>query len=208
MDRVRRARRRPSSTRGSLPSLAFQPELQLPPSQISALKQQVDPPQQNWSSPQQPPAQHWSIDAQEQQRPSTQPLAGGLQTLPPQAVTRSAQVSSKQLPEQHALSAPVHDAPFGSNVWQMPLSQRWQGPQVPQMPPQPSGPQVLPAQSGTQQGCTQKGTPEHWGWPGTLTAATQAEPAPYCWHSASLEHPGGGSWTIPSPQIGRPDCET
>ena len=120
-------------------------------------------------------------------------MAGGLQTLRPQLVTRSEQTSAKQLPEQQALSTPWHDAPFGSNIWHVPVSQRWQGPHVPQTPPQPSEPQVLPAQSGVQQGVTQKGTPEHCGWPGTLTASTQRAPAAYCWHSASLEHPGGGS---------------
>jgi hypothetical protein len=76
------------------------------------------------------------------------------------------------------------------------------------VPPQPSKPHVLPVQLGVQQGVTQKGTPEHCGWFGTLTAATQTEPAAYCWHSASLEQPGGGTATIPPPQIGWPLCET
>lgn len=128
--------------------------------QTSALKQQVVEPQQNWSSPQHRPEQHWSRDAQEQQNPSTQPLAGGTQGPRLQAVTRSAQTLPKQLPEQHSLSWP-HCVPFGCNVWHVPFSQRWQGPHCPQIPPQPSEPHVFPAQSGVQHGVTQKGTPAH-----------------------------------------------
>jgi hypothetical protein len=68
------------------------------------LAQQVTPPQQYCPSPQQPPAQHCSTDAQLQQRSLRQPLAGGLQTLRPQLGTRSEQMAAKQLPEQHSLS--------------------------------------------------------------------------------------------------------
>jgi hypothetical protein len=122
------------------------------------LKQHVDWPQQNWSALQHSPAQQSSGEAQEQQKPATQPLAGGLQGPLRHCVSRLAQTPPKQLFEQHSLSW-VHARPFGCKGWQMPFSHTWQGPHSPQLPLQPSGPHVLPAHSGVQHGAMATQTP-------------------------------------------------
>lgn len=129
-----------------------------PPSQTWALKQHVDWPQQNWSEPQHWPAQQSPGDAQEQQNPATQPLAGGLQGPLRHWVSRSAQTPPKQLSEQHSLSW-SHARPFGCKGRQAPFSQTSQRPHSPQLPLQPSGPHVLPAQSGVQHGAMATQTP-------------------------------------------------
>jgi hypothetical protein len=129
-----------------------------PPLQTRALKQQSSWLQQNWSEPQHWPAQQSSGEAQEQQNPATQPLAGGLQGPMMHCVSRSAQMPPKQLSEQHSLSW-VHARPFGCKGRQVPFSHTSQRPHAPQLPLQPSGPHVLPVQSGVQHGAMATQTP-------------------------------------------------
>ena len=148
-----------------------------PPLQTWALKQQISWLQQNWSEPQHSPRQQSLGDAQEQQNPATQPLAGGLQGPLRHWVSRSAQTPPKQLSEQHSLSW-VHARPFGCKGRHVPFSHTSQRPHDPQLPLQPSGPQVLPAQVGVQHGAMATQTPAACG----------------------IRHRSGKSETSPSPR--------
>jgi hypothetical protein len=143
------------------------------------------------------------VSAPRQQVLPAQPLAGGLQAVPPHWVTWSAQKPLKQLPEQHSLPW-VHGSPFSNSATQEPFwhAEHSPGQSVHRWPFWPQASFVSPVTQiplaqqpgqvcGVQQGAAQKlPVVGHSESPGA--AGMQAAPWAKPWHSASLVQLLGG----------------